>query len=100
MGAILVVTAIEANYLFRLAVVLYRRDDPESAPLAAPGAAGAPLVGAGVVAPLLAVVLLAVTLTIPPVAEGLRTIARQTTDVAAYVRTVFPLAQPPLVRKD
>jgi formate hydrogenlyase subunit 3/multisubunit Na+/H+ antiporter MnhD subunit len=96
MGAILVVTAIEANYLFRVAVVLYRRDDPEAS--ASGAAAGAPRLGAGIVAPLLALVLLAVTLSIPPVAEGLRTVARQTTDLGLYVRTVFPAAQAPLAQ--
>jgi formate hydrogenlyase subunit 3/multisubunit Na+/H+ antiporter MnhD subunit len=94
MGAILVVTAIEANYLFRLAVVLYRRDG------AGVSAGFTPALGAGVVAPLLAAVLLAATLAIVPVTDGLRIIARQTVDVAAYIKTVFPPAQPPLARKD
>lgn len=98
MAAILVVTAIEANYLFRLAVVLYRETGGDA------GSAGrggfAPTLGAGVVAPILALVLLGATVAIVPVTDGLRTVARQTVDVAAYIDTVFPSAQPPLARKD
>ena len=96
MGAILVVTAIEANYLFRLAVMLYRKDEAEPAQ----AQAFTPALGAGLVAPLLALVLLGATVAIVPVTEGLRTVARQTVDVAAYVNAVFPSAQPPLARKD
>jgi formate hydrogenlyase subunit 3/multisubunit Na+/H+ antiporter MnhD subunit len=98
MGAILVVTAIEANYLFRLAVVLYRKDEAE--PAQAGASAFTPALGAGLVAPLLALVLLGATVAIVPVTEGLRTVARQTVDVAAYVNAVFPSAQSPLARKD
>jgi formate hydrogenlyase subunit 3/multisubunit Na+/H+ antiporter MnhD subunit len=97
MGAILVVTAIEANYLFRLAVVLYREDEADAVRSAG---VPSPALGAGLVAPLLCLTLLAATVAIVPVTEGLRTVARQTVDVTAYVRTVFPSAQPPLARKD
>jgi formate hydrogenlyase subunit 3/multisubunit Na+/H+ antiporter MnhD subunit len=96
MAAILVVTAIEANYLFRLAVILYRKDKAAPARLDAPG----PALGAGVVAPILALTLLGATVAIVPVTEGLRVVARQTVDVAVYIRTVFPSAPPPLARKD
>jgi len=96
MAAILVVTAIEANYLFRLAVVLYRKD--KAAP--AGPEARAPGLGVGLVAPLLALVLLAATIAIVPVTEGLRKVAAQTVDVASYVRTVFPPVSLPLAQKD
>jgi formate hydrogenlyase subunit 3/multisubunit Na+/H+ antiporter MnhD subunit len=96
MAAILVVTAIEANYLFRLAVILYRKDKAAPARLDAP----APALGAGVVAPILALTLLGATVAIVPVTEGLRVVARQTVDVAAYIRTVFPPAPLPLAQKD
>jgi formate hydrogenlyase subunit 3/multisubunit Na+/H+ antiporter MnhD subunit len=97
MGAILVVTAIEANYLFRLAVVLYRKGGAAAVPASG---VPAPALGAGLVAPLLCLTLLAATVAIVPVTEGLRSVARQTVDVAGYVRTVFPSAQPPLARKE
>ena len=95
MAAILVVTAIEANYLFRLAVILYRKDG-------APRRSGVqgPALGAGLVAPILALSLLGTTVAIVPVTEGLRVVARQTVDVAAYVRTVFPPVPLPLALKD
>jgi formate hydrogenlyase subunit 3/multisubunit Na+/H+ antiporter MnhD subunit len=94
MAAILVVTAIEANYLFRLAVLLYRKTDAD----AAPGPAPAP--GAGLAAPLLAVALLGVTAGIAPVTNGLQAVARQTVDVGAYVGALLPPARPGLARKD
>jgi formate hydrogenlyase subunit 3/multisubunit Na+/H+ antiporter MnhD subunit len=94
LGAILVVTSIEANYLFRLAVVLYRRDET-------PVPTGfVPALGVGLVAPLLAAVLLSATLALVPVTEGLRTVARQAADVSGYVEAVFPSPHPPLARKD
>jgi formate hydrogenlyase subunit 3/multisubunit Na+/H+ antiporter MnhD subunit len=98
MAAILVVTAIEANYLFRLAVILYRKDKTKTAPAHAGGVA--PALGAGLVAPILALTLLAATVAVVPVTEGLRVVARQAVDVAAYVNTVFPPAPPPLAQKD
>jgi len=91
MAAILVVTAIEANYLFRLAVRLYSRDDTEVA------TAARPALGAGLVAPLLATVLLGVTLAIAPVADGLRTVANQTVDADTYVRTALPPGHAPVL---
>jgi formate hydrogenlyase subunit 3/multisubunit Na+/H+ antiporter MnhD subunit len=100
MAAILVVTAIEATYLFRLAVILFSRGEPEAAP-AGPkpsSAVPAPSSGAGLVAPLLALTLLVATVAIGPVTDGLRVIARQTVDVGVYVRTVFPPAQAPLAQ--
>jgi formate hydrogenlyase subunit 3/multisubunit Na+/H+ antiporter MnhD subunit len=101
MGAILLVTAIEANYLFRLAVILYRKEDTGVAGAATPPPEIiVPALGAGLVAPLLAVTLLAATVAVGPVTEGLRAVARQTADAALYVRTVFPPVQPPLARRD
>jgi formate hydrogenlyase subunit 3/multisubunit Na+/H+ antiporter MnhD subunit len=101
MAAILVVTAIEAAYLFRLAVILFSRGEPDAAPAGPkPSAVPEPSLGAGLVAPLLALTLLVATVAIVPVTDGLQVIARQTVDVAGYVKTVFPPAQPPLARKD
>lgn len=106
MGALLAVTAIEANYLFRLAVTLYRKDETQDetqgeaqGEIESP-AGFAPGLGAGVVAPLFAAVLVTATLAIVPVTEGLRTVARQAADVAGYVQAVFPSSHPPLARKD
>ncbi|MEA3276248.1 MAG: proton-conducting transporter membrane subunit [Pseudomonadota bacterium] len=80
-ATILVVTVIEANYLFRLAVRLYRRVDEPPAPHARLDISAAALLGA---------VLVAVTLMIDPVGDRLRSVAEQATDVPTYVTTVFP----------
>jgi formate hydrogenlyase subunit 3/multisubunit Na+/H+ antiporter MnhD subunit len=81
MAVILAVTVLEANYLFRLALRLYRRADGAPEPPARLDLATAGLLGAG---------LIAVTLTITPVGEGLRQIAAQGADASVYVGTVFP----------
>jgi formate hydrogenlyase subunit 3/multisubunit Na+/H+ antiporter MnhD subunit len=101
--SILLVTALEASYLFRVALRLYDTGDDPAAPPAARVAEGAKAGAAtgGVLdlgaAGLLAVVLLFVTLAISPVADQLGAIARQAGDVALYVETVFPQT---VARKD
>ena len=86
-ATILLVTVVEANYLFRLAVRLYRKTE-------GPVAAHARLdIGATAV---LGAVLVAVTLRIDPVGDALRGVARQAADVSGYVSTVLPdLARAP-----
>jgi formate hydrogenlyase subunit 3/multisubunit Na+/H+ antiporter MnhD subunit len=88
-AAILMVTVLEANYLFRLAARLYKKVErpPESH-------AGLEL---GAVA-LLGAALLAVTLMIDPVGDKLREVARQAADAPLYVSTVFPAF--PTVQQD
>lgn len=86
--SILLVTAVESSYLFRVALRLYQPSD------AAPEPPGRWDLGA---AALLGVSLLAVTLLISPVADQLRGVARQAGDVAGYVDTVFPKT---VARKD
>lgn len=86
--SILFVTAVEASYLFRVAIRLYAGAE---AKVPAPKFAD---VGAAAV---LGIVLIAVTVTISPVAEQMRGLARQANDAALYVDTVFPKT---LVRKD
>jgi formate hydrogenlyase subunit 3/multisubunit Na+/H+ antiporter MnhD subunit len=86
-AVILVVTVVEANYLFRFAASLYRPVERGKAPL------GHSKRNIGAAA-LLGMVLLSVTLYIEPVAERLMVVARQTADVTAYVSTVFPGLEP------
>jgi formate hydrogenlyase subunit 3/multisubunit Na+/H+ antiporter MnhD subunit len=80
-ATILVVTVIEANYLFRVAVSLYRKTDapPKSHARLDIGAAG-----------VLGLAVLAVTAFIDPVGKGLHDIAAQAADVRGYVSTVLP----------
>ncbi len=80
-AAILLVTVLEANYLFRLAARLYQKVDEPPAPPARLDIGAAALLGA---------VLLAVTLAVDPVADKLRSVADQAADVPQYVTTVFP----------
>lgn len=80
-AAILVVTVIEASYLFRLATALYARAD------AAPAPAHRRDVGA---AALLGGLLLLLTVLVQPVGDRLRAVARQAADVQGYVTTVYP----------
>ena len=84
LGAILLVTAIEANYLFRFATTLYRKSD---SPPAAPGRQD---VGA---AALIGVVIVVLTLQIDPVGDRLRAVAREAADRDGYISTVYPSAQ-------
>lgn len=79
--AILLVTAVEASYLFRVAMRLYQGGQSPPAPHA-PWDLG--------VATALAAVLLASTLGITSVADSLRSVARQAGDLSLYVDTVFP----------
>lgn len=98
--SVLLVTALEASYLFRVAMRLYDTGDaPEAGGAAArvtAGRAGSGALDLGA-AGLLAAVLLLVTVAISPVADQLRTVARQAGDVALYVETVFPQT---MARKD
>ncbi len=82
-ATILVVTVLEANYLFRLAVHLYDKVDMPPAAHAKSDVGAAALLGAATVA---------VTLMISPVGDRLRGVAEQAADVSAYVSTVFPSA--------
>jgi formate hydrogenlyase subunit 3/multisubunit Na+/H+ antiporter MnhD subunit len=79
--AILAVTAVEASYLFRVAMRLYQDGQSPPAPHARWDLG---------VATALAAVLLASTLGITPVADSLRAVAHQAGDLALYVDTVFP----------
>lgn len=81
MAVILTVTVLEANYLFRLALRMYRRVDAPPQPPARIDLAAAGVLGAALVA---------VTLMIDPVGDGLRALADQASDVSGYVTTVFP----------
>jgi formate hydrogenlyase subunit 3/multisubunit Na+/H+ antiporter MnhD subunit len=80
-GAILVVTVIEANYLFRVAARLYGKSDE---------APSAPPLRDFVPTAVLGAVLVLSTLLVAPVSERLREVARQASDVAGYTATVFP----------
>ncbi len=82
-GVILVVTVIEANYLFRFAASLYRKVDVDQAP------PRHKRIDIGAAA-LLGAALIVVTLGIDPIGDRLSAIARQTIDVPAYISTVFP----------
>ena len=74
-------TVIEANYLFRLAVRLYQKvEQPPRAPARLDIGAAA-LMGA---------VVIVVTLMIDPVGDKLRDVAREASDVSAYISTVLP----------
>jgi len=86
--AILLVTAVEASYLFRVAVRLYSKGDSPPAGHAAWDLGVATALGA---------VLLVSTLGIAPLADSLRSVARQAGDAALYVDTVLPKT---VARKD
>jgi NADH:ubiquinone oxidoreductase subunit 2 (subunit N) len=79
--AILLATAVEASYLFRVAIRLYG-DNPD--PVAPPARRD---LG---VAALLGAVLVAATLGLEPVADRLSAGAAQLGDRATYIETVFP----------
>jgi formate hydrogenlyase subunit 3/multisubunit Na+/H+ antiporter MnhD subunit len=84
-ATILVVTAIEANYLFRVAIRLYRKTDERPRPHARLDIGAAALLGA---------VVIAVTALIDPVGNGLKDISVQAADVEGYVATVLPQPAP------
>ena len=79
--AILLVTAVEASYLFRVAIRLYQ-DNPDPVARHARRDLG--------VAALLGAVLVAATLGLRPVADLLGAGAAQLGDRAGYIETVFP----------
>jgi len=81
LAAILLVTAIEANYLFRFAIKLYRKSDQPPAPHRTLDIGAAALIGIAVVV---------VTVQIDPVGDKLRAVARQAADRTTYITTVFP----------
>jgi formate hydrogenlyase subunit 3/multisubunit Na+/H+ antiporter MnhD subunit len=97
LAAILIGAAVEASYLFRLAVRMYQAPDAGEVGTGATG--GAPdaalhtsrpmRVDVGIAA-LAGAALLAITVAIGPAAATLRDIARQAADVQGYVETVFP----------
>lgn len=82
---VLLATAVEANYLFRVALRLYQQPEAGTRPVR-------PARLDVAVAALFGLVLLAATVAIDPLAEMLDGIAEQTTDVAGYISTVFPQA--------
>jgi formate hydrogenlyase subunit 3/multisubunit Na+/H+ antiporter MnhD subunit len=84
-AGILVTTVVEAHYLFRIVVRVYRKVPQSPLPPAGPDLARAALLGAAVVA---------VTLAIAPAAQALRGVARQAADVGLYVATVHPSSTP------
>lgn len=75
LAAVLAVTVVEAHYLFRLVGLLYARGDAHEA------GHGPRELG---VAALLGAVLIAATLFLPAVSDGLASLAGQVTDTAAY----------------
>ncbi len=79
--AILLATAVEASYLFRTAVGLYQAEDSPFEPPARRDVGVAAVLGAS---------LLAIVVTVSPVADGLRNLAHQAGDAALYVESVFP----------
>jgi formate hydrogenlyase subunit 3/multisubunit Na+/H+ antiporter MnhD subunit len=83
-GAILIVTVLEASYLFRVATLLFSTRTDASVQQPARLETGT--------AALLGAVLLGATVAIAPLGDELREIARQAADVPAYVATVFPPA--------
>ncbi len=83
MAVILLATAIEANYLFRLALRLYQPRAPGSRPIR-PARLDVGVAG------VIGLALLAATVVIDPLADLLRGIAEQTADVGGYITTVFP----------
>jgi len=84
LAAILLVTAIEASYLFRFAIKLYRKSDQPPAPHRALDIGAAAMIGIAVVV---------VTVQIDPVGDKLRAVARQAADRTTYISTVFPPEQ-------
>jgi formate hydrogenlyase subunit 3/multisubunit Na+/H+ antiporter MnhD subunit len=87
-AAILAITVLEANYLFRLAARFYRKVDDSPRPHAKLDIGAAALLGA---------VVIAVTVMIDPIGDRLRGIAVQAADTGTYVSTVFP---PSLEQRD
>lgn len=86
LGATLLVTVLEANYLFRVATRLYGSAEPSASPAAPHGGANL------VVATVLGALLLAATVLIDPLGRGVGWMAHQAADPNAYVTTVFPQA--------
>jgi len=80
---LLLATAVEANYLFRVAVRLYQRPEPGSKPIRPASLDVA-------VAAVFGLVLLVATLALDPLATMLGGIAAQTADVAGTISTVLP----------
>lgn len=81
-GTILVVTVVEANYLFRLAARLYQVVERP------PRAHDRLDIGA---AALMGAVVVTVTLMIDPVGDKLRAVVREAADVSSYISTVLPV---------
>lgn len=87
LAAILIATAVEASYLFRLILKVYRAPDANAVTAASPAR---PAVVDVAVAGLFAAILLGATVAIEPLAERLNGIAEQVSDVHGYVATVLP----------
>jgi formate hydrogenlyase subunit 3/multisubunit Na+/H+ antiporter MnhD subunit len=85
LALVLLGSAVEANYLFRLVVRLYARPEDASAP-----AAPKPKLLDFGIASAAGVLLLAATVAVVPVSGWLRGVADQAADRAAYIDTVFP----------
>ncbi|ESQ10514.1 MAG: NADH dehydrogenase [Thiohalocapsa sp. PB-PSB1] len=82
---ILLATAVEANYLFRVAMRLYQ---PAEAGRSPPRPARLDVA----IAAVFGLMLITATFAINPLAAMLGTIAEQTADVAGYIETQFPSA--------
>jgi len=97
LAAILIGAAVEASYLFRLAVQMYQETGGAATGQETTGGATQPTaqppkpmrIDVGIAA-LAGALLLAITVAIDPAAGALRDIARQAADVAGYIETVFP----------
>ncbi|MCG6942886.1 MAG: NADH-quinone oxidoreductase subunit J [Thiohalocapsa sp.] len=85
LALVLLGTAVEVNYLFRLVVRLYGRPDDA----AAPAPPRPKLLDLGI-ASVAGVLLLVTTIAVGPVSGWLRGIAEQAADRAVYIETVLP----------
>jgi formate hydrogenlyase subunit 3/multisubunit Na+/H+ antiporter MnhD subunit len=86
LGVFLLATVIEASYLFRVAALLYQAPPQDTLKQEIPRSKGLSLVSAS----LFGLVLIAATVLITPVGDGLHAMAAQLQDVNLYISTVAP----------
>jgi formate hydrogenlyase subunit 3/multisubunit Na+/H+ antiporter MnhD subunit len=90
LGAFLLATVIEASYLFRVATLLYQKPPENTLKDEIPRSEGLSLATAS----LFGLGLIAATLLITPVGDGLNAITAQLQDVDLYITTVVPGERP------